>query len=162
MHRVIKSDEYSYIDYKCANYGDLTILRGFDFFTRKQMHQWFRGNCDTTVDRPNGECLVHIPPFCPEFSFKKTRCDHFKFIAAAALFDFEKLTYTTNIKETNILYMEELVEISLQPTFKADSELPLVVVLGLQFYTIKNHVAYLSGQGGFTSMSIIHTDQIIL
>lgn len=159
MLRVIQSDPVNGRGERVLSAGDISLLEGYDFYSKNPLLKVFQSPIHTQIDRIGGLCTISIPSFdASDRIFYEGHYTHVVFIAAAAVLDFDRDNFVTDIVRSSYLAIKEPVEARLQVSIPAHSKLPVVLALGLEFYQVVNGQAYIMGQNKRLALRIVRTE----
>lgn len=159
MLKVIQTDPINGRGERTAAAGDISLLYGFDFFPKKPLQRLLYVPFQGSIDRTSGLCTVKVNAFnaYSDIGYQSSYT-HLVFTAGVAALDFDRETYVGDIVRSDFLDKERVWEVTLEPTLPPFSQLPIVLVLGLQFYQVVNGLAYIMGGNGHLSLQVIQTD----
>jgi hypothetical protein len=154
--QVVQSDPIHGSGLRTVADGDITYLEGFDFSIKHQLRQLLYARFDTDIHRGTGQCIVHLPTFTPQLHMHiPDNQTHVVFFAAAAEVNFERESFVADVVKSDYLNIQEPVSLMLQPMIPKDSQCPLLLTLGLQFYHVINGYSYSMGNRVISSLSIV-------
>lgn len=162
MLAVIKTDPVNQRGQRVIDNGDLNLINGFDFNINGKLGTTMFAPYTPTVDRVAGTLNVNLPAFTPNVSIAApTGTTHFKLVAGLAELDFENEIQVFQSAETAILPWDAqaTAALDLDAAVTAASVLPLVAVMGLNFYQEVNGTMYPLKNGTYNALSIIGVDQ---
>lgn len=161
MLKVIQTDARHILGKKSANAGCLQLLQDFEFNHRKAFGKIFFAPFKAVVNRTTGCCTVTLPSFLPETHVKLPQADcHCRLILAGGVFDFEKESYFSDIQTSNYFTQGKPAEIVLRVQLPPRKRLPIVLLLGIEFYKKVNDQYLLIYGGGPLALRVVHTDQL--
>ena len=111
-----------------------------------------------TLPACDGALTVEIPSFVPQNMIAAPEgASHFKIVSAGAEVDFDNNTYKVVAKASDLLPWDATATtaISLENTLSTGSQLPLFLVLGIEFYQEVNGEEYPLKNGSFNALSIV-------
>ena len=114
-------------------------------------------------DRVTGEATVDIPPFSPSVRIAAPAgTTHFKLVTGAAELDFANETSTFESDETAILPYDsaDTAVVNFVTALTPNSALPVIQVLGVEFYQEVNGQMYPLKNGAFNALAIVYVDTI--
>lgn len=159
--RVVHSDTLSRRGARRVQMGHLSILENFEFLQQARLSDSFFAPFVTAFNRQAGTCTVTIPPFIPKACIQvPPHATRAKLVATALAMDFEKNSAqkATAASEPLPLDSHFTEALTLTCTFGASIELPLILVLGLQFMEEYEGFCYPMREKEFNSMAIILAD----
>jgi hypothetical protein len=143
--------------------GNLDLLVGFEFNTNGKLGATLFTPFTNAFDRVSGEATVSIAAFAPSIRVAApTGTTHFKMVMGAAEVDFSAEASTFESDETAILPYDSALgaAIDLSATITANSTLPVVQVLGIEFYQEVNGEMYPLKNGSYNALSITDIDTV--
>lgn len=163
MVRVVKTDSTNERGSRTISDGDLSLINGFEFNLKGKLGTVFFAPYTPTLDRVAGTLDVEIPVFTPNASIDApTGTTHFKIVSGLAELDFANNTFVFDQQETAILpwNAQDTALINLFSTVTANSTLPLVQILGVNFFQEVNGEMYPLKNGSYNALSVIGVDQL--
>lgn len=161
---VLKTDLTSDRGQRKVVNGELIALQGFDFNARSTITGTLYAPYAATLDRATGQATVEVPAFVPEKMVAAPQpATHFRIVSAAAEIDFVNNTFVVNGQSTAdiALNIATTEAITLQSTLTANSQLPLFLAVGIEFYQQVNGKMYLLNSGDFNAFSLIKVEKVI-
>jgi hypothetical protein len=161
MMKVVKADTTSPRGFRNAVDGQLGFLKNFDFNKNANLGSTVAIEYTTTLDRASGKLILNVPSFIPVNKIvAPAGTTHFSIVSAGVEVDFNNETYVSETNSTAVLPLNNQVvnALVLQNTVTAASTLPLLLVMGIQFYQQVNGTNYPLKNGAFNSLSIIAID----
>ncbi len=161
MLKVVQTDTLHEYGQKTASSGGLRLLEGFEFNKRKEVDKIFFVPMEAVVDRVSGGCSLTMRSFYPEsvIKFPKSNC-YCRLVIAGGAFDFEEERYFTDIQTSEYFTMGKPVNLALRVQLPANQSLPIVLLLGVEFYQQVNDQYLLLYGGGPLALRVVHTDQL--
>lgn len=161
LMKVIKADSTNDRGLRTIQDGNMELLQGFDFNSKAKLGRTLYASFLNTVDRVAGEGDVEVDPFVP-----LTMVDapggttHFKIVTGLAELDFVEENSVFDSDESSILPWDssETAAISLSTAVTAASTLPLIQVIGVEFYQEVNGTMYPLKNGAYNALSIVKID----
>lgn len=142
MMRVLQGDRLHGHGDRTVVDGNMAVLTDFNFNKNAKLRNTFHAPFDARMDDPSGDILIDVPAFIPKKVVSAPEgAMYFRFKAAAATLDFDKMEYTLAKTETeNLPLTEELyAPIQLRITLPADSPGSVVAIFGIEFIqTVKS------------------------
>ena len=126
--------------------GDLSHLKWFSFNKKALFYRTFGGSCDIWINREAGEVNFDVFGLNPGISICNMKsATHFKMICAIAELDFENQLFNTvdlsgNLTRTD--FTEELPVFRRVEKMKTANGLPLMAIVGVQFFYKHFETAY--------------------
>ncbi|QEC40300.1 hypothetical protein [Pseudobacter ginsenosidimutans] len=161
LFSIIKTDLINDRGARRVAAGDLSLLEGFEFNVNAVLANTLYSSYAATIDRATGQLGIEFPPFVPEKLISAhASATHFKIISAAAAIDFVNTKFEVKEVSTGEIALGETPTeaISLQNTLPANSEHPLLLLLGIEFYQETNGKMYLLKDKSFNAFSLIKVD----
>ena len=156
--KVVKTDSVNDRGLRSIENGNLSLLKGFEFNTNGKLGATLFTPTVNAFDRVTGDATVNVASFVPTVRIAAPAgTTHFKMVLGAAELDFRGETSTFESDETAVLPYDSAatVAIDLTATITANSTLPVVQVLGIEFYQEVNGAMYPLKNGSYNALSII-------
>ncbi|RXJ50451.1 hypothetical protein [Gelidibacter gilvus] len=160
---VAKTDPINERGLRTSQDGNMSLLLGFDFNVNGKLGATMYAPIATSIDRVTGTVTVTVAPFAPTVRIAAPGgTTHFKIVSGAAELDFENETSVFESDETAILPYDsaDTAAISLSMALPANSVLPLMQVVGIEFYQEVNGQMYPLKNGAFNALSIATVDHL--
>jgi len=160
---VVKTDTVNSRGLRTVQDGDLSLLLGFNFNIKGKLGATLFTPYDLAFDRVTGEADLNLAAFSPKRHIAAPRgTTHFKVVSAAAEVDFAAETFVFANDETAILPYQkaDTAPIALTSTVTANSTLPVLMVIGIEFYQEVNGEMYSLKNGAFNALSIAKIDTV--
>ncbi|SFD83445.1 hypothetical protein SAMN05518672_103424 [Chitinophaga sp. CF118] len=141
--------------------GDATVLEKFDFNVRSPLGAVLLAQFTTEVNRATGTLTITIPAFTPLKTINAPDgATHFKLHSAAAAIDFVSETYVTagNSSAAIAYGSQEEAAVTLRQNLPANSDDPLFLVLGIEFYQQFNGTLYPLNSGNFNALTVVKVE----
>ncbi|WP_336297987.1 hypothetical protein [Flavobacterium sp. CBA20B-1] len=159
---IIKTDTVNARGERTPLEGDFELLRGFDFNSNGLLSNTLYAPYNASIDRVSGAVSVELPELVPDQMINApTGTTHFKIVTGASEVDFQagnSLTVyegTAEIPWDNTLLPPLALDLSVTPA----SSLPLVLLLGVEFYQEINGVFYMLNNGSFNALAIVNLNK---
>ncbi|HCS20726.1 MAG TPA: hypothetical protein DIW47_09235 [Bacteroidetes bacterium] len=138
--------------------GNLGLLTGFDFNSGSPLSTTYFGPFTPNLDRATGDVDIEIPVFDPEdFLASPAESSHFRFVLGVLewdpLADSGKLVVERSAYLPNNATLSGALNLAGQIT--ANSTLPVLFVLGVEFAQQINGSNYVLSDSGFVSARIV-------
>lgn len=159
---VIKTDTVNARGERTPVAGDFELLRGFDFNNRGLLGNTLYVPYNATIDRTSGAVSVELPDLVPEQMINAPAgTTHFKIVAGASEVDFQAgNSLTVNTGTAEIPWDNNpLTAVTLTMALTAASTLPLVLLLGVEFYQEINGVFYMLNNGSYNALAIVNLNK---
>ncbi|MFD2529172.1 hypothetical protein [Polaribacter marinaquae] len=141
--------------------GNLNLLEGFEFNLNGKLGATLFAAFTKTFDRVSGDTTLDLAAFSPTVRIAAPAgTTHFKVVMGASELDFVNETSTFENDETAILpyTAANTAAIALSATITANSTLPVVQVLGVEFYQEVNGEMYALKNGAYNALSVVTID----
>ena len=160
MLKIAKKDLVSKHGERNVSMGPLEELNGFEFNAPYPLSNTLIPRFDTVIDRPSGKMNIKIPNFIPETGINgPDGATHFRFVSAGAELDFNKDSYTSQTFESVLFPVNQPFDaISIDHQLPANSTLPLMLFLGVQFIQDINGSNAMMGNGSHNSLGLVAID----
>ena len=162
LMQIIKTDQVNERGLRNPVDGDLELLKGFEFNSMGALSSSLFTSYIATLDRITGEGEIEIPELIPnQLISAPTGTTHFKFVSAAAEVDFSQgnsIAVYSSTQEipwnSNSIPLTTLIN-----NVTPNSTLPLLQVLGIQFFQQINNVFYPLNNGMFNALAVVNIDK---
>lgn len=161
--KVIKTDSVNERGKRTVEDGNMELLHEFQFNNRTQLHEQLAVNYEVQLDRTTGEVIVSIDSFQPKNHIDAPEgATHLKLVMGATELNFEDKSSVFDMEQTPLIPYEgaDSPATDLTATLTAGSTLPIVVVLGLEFYQEVNGTTYPLKNGSFNALAVVEIDQV--
>ena len=161
--KIVKTDAVNERGSRTIEDGNLELLEGFEFNINGKLGATLYTPAVNAFDRVAGDATVGVAPFSAKKRIAAPAgTTHFKMVMGAADVDFTKETFVFESDETAVLPYENAptAQIDLTATVTANSTLPVVHVLGIEFYQEVNGEMYSLKNGSYNALSIIDIDTV--
>lgn len=158
---IVKTDTTNERGLRTLQDGDLNLLEGFEFNLNGKLGATLYAPFTKAFDRVSGDATLNLDSFSPTLRIAApTGTTHFKVVMGAAELDFENETSTFENDETAILpyTAADTAAIALTASLTANSTLPVVQVLGVEFYQEVNGQMYELKNGAYNALSVVTVD----
>ena len=156
---VTKTDAVNERGLRTIEDGDMNTLLGFEFKLGATLFTPYA----TAYDRAVGNVDLDIAAFAPTVRIAAPNgTTHFKIVMGAAELDFANEASVFENAETAILPYNgaDIAPIDLTVTLTANSVLPVLQVVGIEFYQEVNGQMYPLKNGAFNALSVARVDTI--
>ena len=160
---VTKTDTVNERGLRTIQDGDMNLLQGFEFNLNGKLGSTLFTPFTTALDRATGDVEMNLAPFSPSLRIAAPGgTTHFKVVTGAAELDFANETSTFESAETAIFPYEaaETALIDLVVALPADSVLPILQVVGIEFYQEVNGEMYPLKNGAYNALSVAQIDTV--
>jgi len=160
---VTKTDAINERGLRTVQDGDMSVLQGFEFNLNGKLGSTLFAPYATTLDRDTGDIGLTMAAFAPTIRIAAPGgTTHFKVTTGAAELDFVSETSTFESAETAILPYNgaDTAPINLAVALPAGSELPILQVVGIEFYQEVNGLMYPLKNGAYNALSVATVDTV--
>ena len=161
--KVVKTDATNDRGLRTIEDGDMSLLKGFEFNTNGKLGSTLFTPAVNAFDRVAGDDTISIAGFAPTVRIATPAgTTHFKVVTGATELDFAGETSTFENDETAILPYDSATTaaIDLTATVTANSTLPVIQVLGIEFYQEVNGAMYPLKNGSYNALAIVKVDTV--
>mgnify|MGYP003629729021 CR=1 FL=1 len=161
--KVVKTDATNERGLRTIENGNMNLLRRFEFNKNGKLGATLFAAYSKGFDRVTGDATVSIAPFAPKTRIAAPKgTTHFKVVTGAAELDFAGETSTFENDETAILPYDNAntAAIDLTATVTANSLLPVIEVLGIEFYQEVNGQMYSLKNGAYNALAVVKVDTV--
>jgi hypothetical protein len=163
LTRVMKSDTESPRGQRKLQRGQLPLLKNFEFQQGARLADTFFAPYEAVFDRAIGTGTITIPSFLPKESIVlPPHATRVKLQATALALDFEKGRFHKVVVSSEPLRLDNnLTEpITLTCAFDDPTELPIILVLGLQFMEEHEGFCYPMREKEYNAMAIVLAEKV--
>jgi hypothetical protein len=162
--KVVKSDLVNDRGARLVNSGDLSLLIGFEFNVNAPLTQSIVAPFTTEIDRGNGTGTITIPPFIPKNMIQPPQgATHYRFLTGIVALNFGDETYVASllVNPAQQLVNDEIGEVVLQQNLSEGfSELPIFLVMGIEFLQIINAKEYPLKSAANSALTIVGVSKV--
>ena len=154
---VTKTDAVNERGLRTIEDGDMNALLGFEFNANGKLGATLFTPFVTTYDRATGDVAFDIAAFAPTVRIAAPGgTTHYKLVMGAAELDFVNESSVFESAETAILPYDgaDTLAINLSVAITANSVLPVLQVVGIEFYQEVNGQMYPLKNGAFNALSV--------
>jgi hypothetical protein len=158
---VTKTDNVNERGLRTIEDGDMSTLQGFEFNLNGKLGATLFAPYTTALDRATGDVELNLAPFTPAVRIAAPGgTTHFKVVTGAAELDFANEASNFESAETAILPYDgsNTAAINLAVALPAGSALPILQVIGIEFYQEVNGQMYSLKNGAYNALSIANVD----
>ncbi len=158
---VVKSDVTNERGERTVEDGDLNLLMGFDFNIRGKLGATLFAPYVVNFDRVTGNVTVDLAAFSPIVRIAAPGgTTHFKLVMGAAELDFENEAFVFEMDDSGILPFTapDTAALNMTGVLTPNSTLPVMEVLGVEFYQEVNGEMYPLKNGAFNALAVVLTD----
>ncbi|ANW96251.1 hypothetical protein AXE80_08145 [Wenyingzhuangia fucanilytica] len=161
--KVVKTDTTNVRGERTIQDGTFGLLANFEFNINGKLGATLFATYTNAFDRATGEATVNIPVFKPTTHIAgPSGTTHFKIVTGVAELDFENESFAFDNDETAILPYDgnDTAVIDLTASAPANSVLPIVQVIGIEFYQEVNGQMYSLKNGVYNALAIKIADKV--
>ncbi|MBD0824466.1 hypothetical protein [Aestuariibaculum marinum] len=143
--------------------GDMGLLSNFEFNTNGKLGATLFAPFDVAFDRVTGDASLSLAPFAPTIRIAAPAgATHFKIVTGAAELDFPNEGSVFESDETAILPYDaaDTAAIDLTVTVTPNSVLPVIQVVGVEFYQEVNGQMYPLKNGAYNALMVATVDTV--
>ena len=159
--KVLRGDTINGRGLRTVQDGMLDLLLDFDFNINGKLGTFFFVEYTSTINRVAGELEVALPAFIPVDAITAPPgTTHYKILSGGAELDFENQLSVRQMQSTNILPWNEVASapMTLTSALTPNSTLPMLQVLGVEFYQEVNGTMYSLKNGSGNALNIVNID----
>ncbi|WP_194768110.1 hypothetical protein [Tamlana sp. I1] len=160
---VVKTDPTNPRGARTIQDGNMAVLEGFNFNTNAKLGATLFAPFVTAFDRVSGTATTDLAPFAPTIRIAAPNgTTHFKVVSGAAELDFVNETSTFESDETAILPYDgaDTAAINLSADVSANSVLPVLQVVGIEFFQEVNGQMYPLKNGSYNALMVATIDTV--
>ncbi|TYP97448.1 hypothetical protein C7447_104134 [Tenacibaculum adriaticum] len=160
---IVKTDTTNERGLRTVQNGNLSLLENFEFNLNGKLGTTLFAAFTKAFDRVTGDATLTIAAFSPTVRIAApTGTTHFKVVMGASELDFENETSTFENDETAILpyTAANTAAIVLTASLTVNSTLPVVQVLGVEFYQEVNGQMYELKNGAYNALAAVTIDAL--
>lgn len=161
--KIVKTDITNVRGERTVQDGNFTLLNNFDFNKNAKLGSTLFASDSHSYDRVTGEVEISLPAFSPVIRIAgPTGTTHFKIVMGASDLDFVNETSTFETDATGVLPYDSVdtAAIDLAVAISAGSLLPVIVVLGIEFYQEVNGQMYPLKNGSYNALAVKYADKV--
>ncbi|WP_310993764.1 hypothetical protein [Aequorivita marina] len=158
---VTKTDPVNARGERTIQDGDLGLLNGFDFNIRGKLGTTLFAPYDVAFDRVTGDITADLDPFSPLMRIAAPEgTTHFRLVMGGTELNFVDEAFVFEMDDSGILpyTAPDTALINLAAVLTPASTLPVLQVLGVEFYQEVNGQMYPLKNGAFNALSVVITD----
>ena len=160
---IIKTDAVNQRGQRTLDDGNLALLEGFDFNSNGKLDTTFFGLYTPAFDRVAGDATIAIDAFnAAERIAAPSGTTHYKLAMGATELDFVNKIFVYNEMDMGIQPYDStpVVATTLTAPVTPNSTLPVLTVMGIEFYQEVNGEFYSLKNGAFNALSIVEVNDI--
>lgn len=161
--KIVKTDAINERGLRTVQDGNLSLIQGFEFNINGKLGSTLFAALTNAFNRVTGEATVNIASFAPTVRIgAPLGTTHFKIVSGAAELDFAAETSTFESDETAILPYDSAntAVIALTAVVTPNSTLPVIQVLGVEFYQEVNGQMYPLKNGAYNALAVVKVDTV--
>ncbi|SFZ94326.1 hypothetical protein SAMN05428642_10482 [Flaviramulus basaltis] len=158
---IVKTDTTNERGLRTVQDGNLSLMENFEFNLNGKLGATLFAAFTKAFDRVTGDATLNIAAFSPTVRIAApTGTTHFKVVMGASELDFANETSTFENDETAILPYSaaDTAAIALTASLTANSTLPVVQVMGIEFYQEVNGQMYALKNGAYNALAVVIVD----
>ena len=162
MMKVIRADTTNLRGERVVLPDHIRLIKGFDFNETAKLSTVMSLPFTLAVNRTEGSVSLVFPAFVPANSIVMPGgATHARLILGTSEIDFTIGTYLTTSAQSSMVLIsgEEQAQITLDCEITETGTLPLLIVLGVEFYQEVNGQQYPLRNGTFNALSIVETNE---
>lgn len=143
--------------------GNMALLQGFEFNIKGKLGSTLYTPFTAAIDRATGNVTADLQPFAPTVRIAAPGgTTHYKIVMGATELDFVNETSVFESDETTVLPYDgnDTAVINLSVGLTANSVLPILQLIGIEFYQEVNGQMYPLKNGAFNALSITSVDKL--
>jgi hypothetical protein len=158
MVKVIQADLTSVRGLRNVIDGEADLLNGFEFNINAKLGTTLYAPYTPAINRVAGSIILNVPPMIPlNMIAAPSGATHYRIVSAGAEIDFENEVTRSDLQESAILPLDNVLSADLLLTNNVtpNSTNVLFAVLGIQFFQEVNGVKYPLKNGAFNALAIV-------
>lgn len=158
---VVKSDPINERGERTIQDGYIGLITGFDFNIRGKLGTTLFAPFEVAFDRTGGDVRADLAAFSPIVRIAAPGgTTHFKIVMGAAELDFVNESFVFEMDDSGILPYSapDTTPTNLATALTPNSTLPVLQVLGVEFYQEVNGEMYPLKNGAFNALAVVLTD----
>ncbi len=163
LMQVVKTDPVNERGNRTIQDGDMGLLKGFDFNQKGKLNTVFFSGYSATFDRTNGTFDLAIDAFVPNDAIEAPRgTTHIQITAGVSALDFVNRAFEEDHNQSAVIPWDHQPQaaITLSAAIGAGSTLPVILVVGVNFFQEVNGQMYALRNGVFNALAIVDVDQL--
>ncbi|MEM0519038.1 hypothetical protein [Aequorivita flava] len=160
---IIKTDPLNKRGNRTVQDGDMALLKDFDFNLKGKLNTVFFNGYSLVFDRAAGSLDVEISEFIPNETIDAPRgTTHIQIVGGICALDFTNKSFEEDHTFSAIIPWDTTLQapITLSSTISPASTLPVIQVVGVNFFQEVNGEMYPLRNGAFNALTIIEVDQL--
>ncbi|MBN2166741.1 MAG: hypothetical protein JW717_10725 [Marinilabiliaceae bacterium] len=159
--KVIQADTTNARGERTVVAGDLNLLKGFEFNNEAGLEEIVKAPYTVGYDRATGEVAIAIEFTNPSLELNQVEgATQARFTAGIASVDFENKEFDVDVLQSDAVDLSSVAAatINVAPGISANSALPVIIVLGVEYYQTVNGQLYLINNKESRALSVINVD----
>ncbi|MBB4119917.1 hypothetical protein GGR32_002229 [Mesonia hippocampi] len=160
---VVKTDSSNARGARKVQDGNMQLLKGFEFNQNGKLGATLFTPFECTLDRTAGTLSLQLASYQSAVRISAPQgTTHYRLNFAGASLDFEQSNFNLGMEQTSILphSTTEQAASTLTATVEADSVLPVIGVLGVEFFQEVNAEMYPLKNGAYNTLAVVLVDQV--
>ena len=160
---IIKTDAVNSRGNRSLVEGNLAMLEDFDFNINGKLGTTFFGQFIPSFDRVTGDATIALEAItATEQIGAPSGTTHFKLAMGVAELDFPNKTFSYNEMDMGVLPYDNSVvaAANLTASVNPNSTLPVIMVMGIEFYQEVNGEYYSLKNGSFNALNVVNVDTV--
>lgn len=160
---IIKTDTINGRGMRTIVDGNMDLLDGFEFNKRGKLGTTLFAPYDHAIDRVTGEVSIDLDVFQPLLRINApSGTTHFSVAMGGAELDFANETHVFETDQTTILPYDNAptTAINLVAALTPNSTLPIIGILGVEFFQEVNGEMYALNNGAFNALAVVGVDTV--
>ncbi len=160
---ILKTDTINHRGERLIENGNMEILEGFDFNVNAPLGTTMYAAYGATFNRPTGVATANIDAYSPSIRIAApSGTTHFKLSLGVAELNFPEMKFDFAADTTGILPYDpvELPASVLTASISAASLLPVIQVMGVEFFQFVNGEHYPLKNGANNSLGVVDVDLV--
>jgi len=163
MLKAIQADDENARGARTITAGDVTLLKGFEFNDEAKLGNTVFMPYNVVTDRVAGTLKVTVPAFIPANTIgSPAGATHAIINLGGTEVDFDAENFTANIQHSAHVALkgEEQAQIELTANVSENSDKPLFMAFGLEFYQEVNGEKYPLKNGAYNALALIEVNVV--
>lgn len=163
LMKVVKSDPLNERGKRTIQDGNMGLLKEFDFNQKGKLNTVFFSGYTPSFDRGTGVFDVAVEAFAPNETIDAPRgTTHVQLVAGVSALDFIGRNFEENHMYSAIIPWDQQQQpaLNLTATVTAGGTLPVIQLIGVNFFQEVNGEMYSLRNGSFNALAIVGVDQL--
>ncbi|WP_310993612.1 hypothetical protein [Aequorivita marina] len=163
LMRVIKADALNKRGERTVQDGDMSLMKDFNFNLKAKLNTVFFNGYNPVFDRAAGTYDVAIDAFVPNETIDAPRgTTHIQMVGGICALDFPERTFEEDHAFSPIIPWDltQQAALTLSASISAGSVLPVIQLVGVNFFQEVNGDMYPLRNGSFNALAIVDVDQL--